>query len=344
MRGLGIVAVVAACAHNVPQDDHTGEDGHFKGAREIKLENGEGKVKGVVTYPGGDRVDWKFVELDKDKRGQLEVDLKWTPPRAGLRLNFDVFDQWNVELATGKAAGKRSRFATIPDAKGKYFIRVYAVGRGDAGAYKLAVDFKEHAQDVGPDVLGLPIPDPPRLAAVPPPEVGCNESVGDVFDPKNPKCFDICPTVATPPPGWRACVGQCVGTPDPNNSACWDKVCPNPPTIDSKKCMQNTSVFPPCNAAAPDPKNWNCVKPKNPVTGRAINVQVSGSDTIVTIDVGSDNGVERSWKGQVLRGESTEPLIGGQVTITNVSKRKTVAKVHLTVDVVQQNPQIKLVP
>src|SRR5205823_4628578 len=142
-------------------------------------------------------------ELDKDKRGQLDVDLKWTTPRPGLKLNFDVFDQWNVQLASGKRTGKHARTASIFGAKGKYFIRVYAVGRGDAGAYKLALDFKEQLHSGDGGWFAVEVPDPPKLAAVPPSDVGCNESAGDTFDPKNPKCFDVCPTTATPPPGWR---------------------------------------------------------------------------------------------------------------------------------------------
>src|SRR5690349_1810876 len=138
---VGVIAC-AACAHNVPQDQATGNDGKQKGAKEIKLENNEGKAHGIVTYPGGDRIDWKMVELPKDKRGTLDFKLQWTPPRPGLQLAFDVFDEWNTPLvSSSKKAGKRgrgggrSRTATLDGAKGKYFVRVYAVGRGDAGAY-----------------------------------------------------------------------------------------------------------------------------------------------------------------------------------------------------------------
>ncbi len=344
MRAIGVIALaLGACAHNVPQDEHTGEDGKFKGAREIHLENGGAKVRGIVTYPGGDRVDWKFVEIDKDKIGQLDIDLDWRAPRPGLKLNFDVFDQWNTPLATGKRSGKTARTASIANAKGKYFIRVYAIGRGDAGAYRLALDFKEHAMP-GPDHWGaIDVPDPPRLAAVPGEDKGCDESAGDTFDPKNPACYTVCPKLATPPPNWRGCIGQCPVN-DPSNPACLDKYCPNPPTIDSKACMANKSVFPPCNPSAPDPKNWNCIKPKDPVIARAINVSVQGDDTVVTIAAGSDNNIDRTWKGQILRGDSDEPLTGGKVTLIRVGKRQIVAKVHLPTDIVQQNLRIKLTP
>lgn len=338
------IAALASCAANVSQDAKTGDDGKQKGAKEVRLENGEGKAKGVVTYPGGDRVDWRMVELDKDKRGQLDIDLKWNPPRPGLKLNFDVFDEWNLPVISGKRSGKRARTASITNAKGKYFIRVYAVGRGDAGSYKLTLDFKEITGPVIPDPTKIEVPDPPKLAAIPEEEKGCNESMGDTFDPKNPKCLSVCPTVTPPPPNWPACAGKCPNPPDPNNQACWDKVCPNPPTIQSKACMKNTAIFPPCNPQNPDPNNFNCNKKAEPVTGRTIKTEVAGTETIITIGVGSDQGVTREWKGHVLRGDSTTPYDGGDVTIINVGKRQTVGKVHLTVDIISQNPKVKLAP
>ena len=343
MRRIGIAALaIVACAHNVPQDEHTGADGRFAGAREIRLENGGAKVRGIVTYPGGDRVDWRFVELDKDKLGQLDIDLNWQAPRPGLKLNFDVFDQWNTQLATGKRSGKHARTASIDGAKGKYFIRVYAVGRGDAGSYKLALDFKEQPPDIKMNLANVPVNDPPKLAAVPVDKT-CDESKGDTFDPKNEACFNVCPVNAPAPPHWTACDGPCTVN-DPANPACLDKFCPNPPTVRSKACMANKAIFPPCNPASPDPENWNCIKPKDPVTARAIDIKISGGDTIVTVAVGSDNGVDRSWKGVLLRGESSDPLVGGNVTVINVTKRRTVVKVHLPSDLVQQNPQIRLTP
>ena len=331
-----------SCAASVSQDAKSGEDGKIKGAKEIQLENGEGKAKGIVTYPGGDRVDWRMVQLPEGKRGQLDLELKWTPPRPGLKLNFDVFDEWNISVATAKKAGKRSRVATINDAKGKYFIRIYAVGRGDAGSYKMTLEWKEAAATLGVDVTKLEIPDPPKLAAIPEAEKGCDESMGDTFDPKNPACRNVCPVSTPPPPGWPACAGKCPNPPDPQNQACWTKVCPNPPTIRASACKPRD--FPPCNPAAPDPENFNCNKKADPVKGRVINTTVQGGETIITIAVGSDSGVTRDWKGQVLRGDSGSPIEGGDVTIINVGKRQTAGKTRLTIDQISQNPNVKLSP
>jgi hypothetical protein len=343
---LLVACTLAACAHNVGQDDHTGEDGKQKGAREIQLDNGEGKAKGIVTYPGGDRVDWKFVQLPEKKQGTLQIELKWVPPRPGLQLAFDVFDEWNTQVAQSKREGKsrkgRQRTATLENAKGKYFIRVYAVGRGDAGTYKMTVDFSETNGPMSIDLAKLDVPDPPKLAAVPTPLGTCDESLGDTFDPKNPACKTVCPKAATPPPGWPPCTGQCPNPPDPSNHACWNKVCPQPATMQASACKLKD--FPPCDPNAPDPDNMKCHIKSPPKTGRVIAVNVQGSEVLITIGIGSDAGVGKDWTGQVLQGDSDNPLNGGDLVVVSVRKKETIAKAHLTTDQVNQNPKVKLSP
>src|ERR1700733_5298886 len=182
------VLLALSCAHNVPQDSNSGADAKPKGAKNITLENGEGKAKGIVTYPGGDRVDWKLVELPDKVRGTLDLQLQWQPPRPGLQVAFDVFDEWNTPIMQSKKTKHsrgRVRTATIDGAKGKYYIRVYAVGRGDAGTYKLTVDFKENTEPIATDLSKVDIPEPPKLAAIPEAEAVCDEFQ---FDVKNPAC------------------------------------------------------------------------------------------------------------------------------------------------------------
>ena len=305
MRGFVIVCLVG-CANNVPQDRSTGPDGRPKGAQAIKLENGEAVAKGIVTYPGGDRVDWKVVELPEGKRGRLELQMKWTTPRPGLQLGFDVFDQWNNPVANAKGSKGRIRDAAVDQAKGKYYVRVYAKGRGDAGAYKLAVAFREDAQVKIPRPEELDIPDPPRLVAVP--GMPC-----ETFDVKDPDCKDICPPSGAPP-NWKACgTATPPGTPPPG------------------------TVTPPPPPTPPTP-------PKNPILARVIAANVSGNDTIITIPYGSEQGVDKTWTGQVMRGDTKQPFPGGKVTIIRVDKTRTIAKVSLTTDLVNQNPVVILTP
>src|SRR4051812_31341633 len=104
---IAVTLGALSCAHNVPQDSATGNDGRIKGAKAITLDNGEGKATGIVTCPGGDRVDWKMVEIPDKKRGTLDIKLSWTPPRPGLQVAFEVFDEWNTVVFSSKKSGKK---------------------------------------------------------------------------------------------------------------------------------------------------------------------------------------------------------------------------------------------
>jgi hypothetical protein len=340
---VGLVILAWSCAHNVPQGASTGEDGAQKGAKTVTLENGEGTVSGIVTYPGGDRVDWKVIELPDKQRGTLGIRLAWAAPRPGLQLAFDVFDEWGQPIVqSAKTSRKRSkgrtRSAEVEDAKGKYFVRVYAVGRGDAGKYRMTIEFKEASSGPAFDPAKLEIPDPPKLAAVPEPEIPCDELQ---FDPKNPACKLVCPSVGAPP-GWPACAGKCPNPPDANIKACQDTMdCPNPPDRRVKSCKR---IFPACpDPRKPDPGNPNCDNIKvPPVTARIIKNDTQGQGVIVTIAAGTDQGIGKDWVAKVLRGNTGQPLAGGDVLVIRVDKDKTVGKVQLTLDQLAANDQVRL--
>lgn len=332
-----------SCAHNVPQDVSTGNDGKEKGAKAITLENGEGRASGIVTYPGGDRVDWKLIELPAKQRGTLDVQLAWMPPRPGLQLAFDVFDEWNTPIVQSRKtsrrrSGGRTRSATVEDARGKYFVRIYAVGRGDAGKYRLTVNFKENDGAAGIDYTKLQVPDPPKLAAVPEPDVPCDEFQ---FDPKNPACRLVCPQAGAPP-GWPACKDRCPNPPDANVLACQATMdCPNPPDRRVRKCI---TKFPKCpDPRNPDPANPNCDNIRvPPVLGRIIGTTIQGSEIIITIAAGSNSGIQPNWTGRVLRGDSDQPLAGGDIKVVRVDKAVTIGKVRLTADQLGVNPRVRL--
>ena len=332
LKRVAVILVVAAgCAHNVAQDKATGADGKVKGAKPLILENGEAKTTGIVTYPGGDRVDWKLVEVPPEQRGTMYVTLQWTPPRPGLQLRFDVFDEWNTPVATGKRLTARTRQAKVDNAKGKYFVRVYAARRGDAGKYKLTLEIKDDG-DLIIDPTKITVPDPPKLAGVPEAEVPC-----EPFDPKNPSCKSVCPEAGAPP-GWPACAGKCPTPPDASIPSCQATMpCPNPPDRRVKACKR----FPKCDFENPDPGNPNCDQ-RPPVLGRVLKTEIQGGDVVITIGAGTSAGVQKDWRGVVLRGESTTPLAGGDITIVRVDKGLTTAKVKLTIDQVKENPRVKL--
>lgn len=342
---LGLLMLCATCAHNVAQDASTGNDGKVKGAKGLNFENGEAKASGIVTYPGGDRVDWKLIEIPDKQKGTLDIKLQWTPPRPGLQLAFDVFDEWNTPIVTSKKTSKkrskgRTKTAKLDGAKGKYFVRVYAVGRGDAGKYKLTVEFKETVAGPLFDPLKLEIPEPPKLAAVPEPEVPCDEFQ---FDPKNPACRNVCPKTGAPA-GWPPCKDVCPTPPDINIPSCQATMpCPNPPDRRVRSCKK--SQWPKCDLKSPDPQNPNCDDAKaDPVTTRVLKNEVQGSDTIITIGAGSNSGIAKGWRATVLRGDTDQPLSGGEVTIIRIDKAATVGKVRLTTDQIKANDRVKFSP
>jgi hypothetical protein len=347
------VLLLLSCAHNVPQDKQSGGDAKTKGAKQLTLENNEVKDSGIVTYPGGDRVDWKVIDVPEKSKGTLDIKLQWTPPRPGLQLAFDVFDEWYTPLTSSKKKGKkrgsgRNRTAEVEvkgkgvsAGEGKYFIRVYAPNRGDAGKYKLTVEFKP--ENLGPkfDPLALEIPEPPKLAAVPEAEIPCDEQN---FDKNNKACQSVCPAFGAPP-GWPACKGKCPDPPDKENPACWATMeCPKPPDRRIKKCKN--SAFPKCpDIANPDPDNPNCDNAKaDPVKARVLSNSVQGDNTIITIGAGKKQGVSLNWNGKVLRGDTESPLVGGDVTLTRVDDNKCIGRTKLTTDQVSANPYVKLSP
>ena len=328
------LAVMVGCAHTVPQDAATGRDGKIKGAVPIKLDNNEGVARGVVTYPGGDRVDWRSIELPAS--GTLELKMTYTTPRPGLRVAFDVFDQYNTPIAVQRAVAMRSREATIDHAKGRYFVRVYAPRRGDAGTYKLAAAF---TPDLVADGKPPEVPEPPKLPAVPATVEDCL-----AFDAHNPTCATSCPDDA--PANWKGCPKDLCRTPDVNNPACQKTMACVVGQADRRiaACMANpTKFFLPCNWAAPDPANPRC-DVHDPIASRIIHIDESGDEVTITIAAGSNDHVEKGWKVTLLAGGSTNALPGGTATITHVERTKATARVHLRREVVEANQNLRLTP
>jgi hypothetical protein len=308
MRQVGLVLVLVACAHNVPQDKATGPDGKQKGAVPIALVENEAKVKGVVTYPGGDRIDWKKIELPQGAKGKLDLTMTWNTPRPGLKVAFDVFDQWNTPVvAAAKKPGGKLQTASIDVAKGTYYVRVYAPRRKDAAEYKLSASFTPDAVPIPPD---LTVPDPPKLAAVPPPEEECL-----VFDPQNKACGDVC--VEGSPVGWKGCAKR--------DKAEQDRI--------AKEEAEKARIERLKNA----PKAMD---------KRILNVEINGDEATITLGIGTEAQplLDRNWTGQVINKTTGQPMAGGTITIIRVGKTQTLAKVKLRVDILNQNPMVRLTP
>ena len=342
------LALALGCARNVPQDKATGTDGRPTNAQVLTLENGEAWAKGIVTYPGGDRVDWKRVDLPKDKPGALSVRLRWTPPRPGLGLGLDVFDQYGRQVASSRGAGRsssrararsghgwrRSRSADIPEARGTYFIRVYAPYRGDAGTYTLKVEYVEPPTVASIDPSS--IPDPPKLPAVPPPTQRC--------DPYNwDRTIDDCKNVCPIPPNMalQQCQNVCPTPADVNIAACWGSMaCPSPPDKRVKSCA---GQVPTC--AAGQPINNNCLPPgpPPPVRGRVVNINEIAPQRIeIQIDRGKNHKVDKGWHGRLLQ-KNGRPLPQSDFTVSRVGDRNAFGVLTgLTTDQVSNNKTVEL--
>ena len=89
---LACLVVCGACANNVAYDKATGPDGKIKGAVPIVLAENAGASKGIVTFPGGDRIEWRMIELPEGKKGRLDLQMTYSTPRPGLRATFDGID------------------------------------------------------------------------------------------------------------------------------------------------------------------------------------------------------------------------------------------------------------
>ena len=337
IRGFVFACVatgLAACAHNVAQDGNTGPDGKVKGAQALELENGEGRSKGIVTYPGGDRVDWKKIVLPEGKAGVLELKLRWKSPRPGLDLAFEVYDQWFHPVGGAKpkpGSGRTSKKFAIENAQGTYYVQIYAAKRGDAGEYVLTAEYDDRNTALA---LG-PIPEPPRLPALPLPPKPCDASS---FDMKNPACAFVCPMPADPK--WPGCQGVCPSPPDASLAACQASMpCPNPPDRRVRSCTKD--LWPACTPGAKDPGNPNCDGFRIVMKARIINVQATSGGTLITVNRGSDKGIATGWRGTLLRADG-KPVDKGEFVVIRVTKRDAVAKVKVSVDTVNRYKEVEI--
>ncbi len=175
MKQLSIIFLLASCQVSIDQHKHSGKDFKSKAAKEIKLEDGKGRATDIVTYPGGDRVDWKFVQLPEGQHA-VKVRLVTKPARKNLDAAFNVYDEYFEKVgqkkATRKERSKKTKTLTLRGASGKLYFQIYAPKRGDAAAYKIEVRHlpQDSVAVSAEDVLSQ-IAAPPSLPAVPEPAV-----------------------------------------------------------------------------------------------------------------------------------------------------------------------------
>lgn len=347
---LGTAVAAAGCVRTIDPAGHTGPDGRYTGARALELDGNTGEATGVVTYPGGDRVDWKKIELPADTKGTLTLELAWRAPRAGLDLAFDVWSQWGDDLggvASKKWNGKRKsarraiarKDTTIVDAQGTVYVAVYASNRGDAGRYTLSATFTPEEKKFDPkfdeklqQLLAagkVAIPDPPRLALVFPP-------CGDEYDRSNPDC------VENPPPCDR-------DKKDKNNPSC-KHLCDeknldpkNPDCVQFyEKCTPETWVDPSVNPTCKDVD-----KPQGPVVEpiylTIISAEKKDEKMWILFSVGKNSPIETGWAGSIVDSKQ-RPLKKGAFKVVKVKGGIGYATVDMSLDEVNRNLDVVVYP
>jgi hypothetical protein len=326
----GLAVATAGCQSMVKAGAKTGKDGKAKGAKKIKMEEGEGIARDIVTYPGGDRTDWKVFEIKQP--GDVEIALKWKPARPGQDLAMNVFDENfkvkarvrpNKEPSKTAKPRKSAELANLDS--GKYYIQVYAATRDAAGDYTLNVSWRApRTIVVDPAIVGADIPNPPKLPGLPKPSDAQKAAADCAADPK------MCPACAP---------GQQPGTPptcqvlppcQPGQPPGSPPVCAVPPPP------------PPCVSPGNPP---GCIEgPKPPVPARIIQANISGNDIIIILDKGTNQGIAKGQTGVVLIGRTTRPVNGGSFTITSVSEDESQAKIRkLTLDELGDNNRSVLI-
>jgi uncharacterized protein with von Willebrand factor type A (vWA) domain len=81
-----------------------------------------------------------------------------------------------------------------------------------------------------------------------------------------------------------------------------------------------------------------------PVIARIVGTWLSAPTVVLTIGAGSSSGIARDWTAAVLRGNSDQPLPGGDIAITQVDKTSTLGRTSLTADALLANPRVRLSP
>jgi hypothetical protein len=329
LLALAAAGALAGCPSVIKQDSKTGTDGTAEGAEKIELsEEGEGSVKDNVTYPGGDRVDWKMFELPGD--GIVEVDLKWTSPRPNLDLSMNILDDtFNIvkRIPPEEGSGKTRKSTEITGVqKGTYYVQVYASGRGDAGDYTLDITYFKPRPIV---VEGPPLPNPPRLPAIPGATPAADGGAVAVTGagPKG-SATNPCKVGENCPPGAAYINPACPDAP----AAPIGTPCPPPPTI-NPMCPDAGLLAP----GAPCP-------PAKPRAGRIIEKSLSGQEIVVTIDKGQNQGITKGWTGVVFVGRSgTKVVPNSEFAIFKVTEDESYGKIRrLSLDELGANVRVEL--
>lgn len=341
---MAIGVLCAACAGSVKPDTHTGADGKRRGAKPIKLQvdpeskRGEATARGVVTYPGGDRVDWRMIDLD-GKSGDLDLELRWKSPRPGLDLSFKVFDDEGNELEPAVPPKKRSRLgkkaAKLIGVGGRIFVKIYASDRGDAGDYRLRVAFLDRSPVIwgecdraAPDNLNP----------------NCDAVIKELLAEQERKARAEADRIAEEQrrieeeraeAARRAAElaeKERLSRKEAEEKA---KMCPDPnrPDPTDERCYP---YLDPCDLEAIDPKNPRCFEAGIEWPTTVKHVATSDNRTEIHINLGAKDGVKANWTGYLVDDLGLR-IDKGDFVITRVYDKHSVAKLDAKVAVVKRS-------
>ena len=84
--------------------------------------------------------------------------------------------------------------------------------------------------------------------------------------------------------------------------------------------------------------------PRPVMKGRVVDLEVVGEARIVTVLLGSDNGIGKTWHAKFREGATAKPLAGGEAIVIRVDKRSTVLKTSLSAEQVRANRVVEFAP
>jgi hypothetical protein len=80
------------------------------------------------------------------------------------------------------------------------------------------------------------------------------------------------------------------------------------------------------------------------VAGRVVDLEVAGESRIVTVLIGSANGVGKRWRAKFREGTTAKLLAGGEAVVIRVDERSTVLKTSLSAEQVRANRVVQFEP
>ncbi len=118
----------------------------------------------------------------------------------------------------------------------------------------------------------------------------------------------------------------CPSPPDVNLEACHDTMaCPDPPDLRVRACRTDEQT-------------------RQPQLGRILKVEVVGATRVLTIGLGTKQGVRAGWVGEVLDGSTDTALPGGTLELVRIEPHQTLARSTLPLNHLTANPHVRLQP